>query len=128
MNMTRARPAGARPGRPSKRAAEARSDHVAFRLTSEELARVQIAAERTGVSLSEYCRAAALGQRVRVRSVPDLSAALVSLNRVGVNLNQIARAVNRGQGLPPDWEEMMDDVKKAVERMAMLGEAAEFET
>lgn len=111
-------PERVRPGRPAKRAADSRSDRVAFRLTGEELARVQISAERAGVSVSEYCRAAALGQRVRVRSTPDLSAALVSLNRVGVNLNQIARAANRGQGVPYDLAEVLAEVRAAVERLA----------
>ena len=112
------RPGGAKPGRPSRAERENRADRVAFRLTAEELARVQAEAERAGVSVSEYCRAAALGQRVRVRSVPDLSAALVSLNRVGVNLNQIARGVNRGQGVPPDLAEVLAEVRAAVERLA----------
>lgn len=38
-----------------------------------------------------------------MRSAPDLSAALVLLNRIGVNLNQIARTVNRGQGCRSIW-------------------------
>ncbi|WP_131575894.1 plasmid mobilization protein, partial [Paracoccus nototheniae] len=98
------RPGSAKPGRPSLAVAESRVDRVAFRMTAEELARVQAEAERAGVSVSEYCRAAALGQRVRVRSAPDLSAALVSLNRVGVNLNQITRTLNAGQPVPVDLD------------------------
>lgn len=114
------RPRSAKPGRPARAERENRADRVAFRLTAEELERVQAEAERAGVSVSEYCRAAALGQRVRVRSAPDLSAALVSLNRVGVNLNQIARGVNRGQGVPPDLAEVLAEVRAAVERLAEL--------
>lgn len=114
------RPGGARPGRPSRAERENRADRVAFRITAEELERVQAEAERAGVSVSEYCRAAALGQRVRVRSAPDLSAALVSLNRVGVNLNQIARGVNRGQGVSLDLDEVLAEVRAAVERLAEL--------
>ena len=114
------RPRRAKPGRPARAERENRADRVAFRLTAEELECVQAEAVRTGVSVSEYCRAAALGQRVRVRSAPDLSAALVSLNRVGVNLNQIARGVNRGQGVPPDLAEVLAEVRAAVERLAEI--------
>lgn len=114
------RPGSAKPGRPSLAVAESRVDRVAFRLTAEELARVQAEAARAGVSVSEYCRAAALGQRVRVRSAPDLSAALVSLNRVGVNLNQIARTLNAGQPVPIDLVEVVAEVRAAVERLAEL--------
>lgn len=117
---TAVRPGSAKPGRPSRAERENRADRVAFRLTAEELARVQAEAERAGVSVSEYCRAAALGQRVRVQSAPDLPAALVSLNRVGVNLNQIARTVNRGQGVPLDLEEVLAEVRAAVERLAEM--------
>lgn len=116
------RPGGARPGRPSRAERENRADRVAFRLTAEELERVQAEAERVGVSVSEYCRAAALGQRVRVRSAPDLSAALVSLNRVGVNLNQVARTLNAGQPVPVDLDEVLAEVRAAVERLAEIGE------
>lgn len=114
------RPGSAKPGRPSLAVAESRAERVAFRMTEEELARVQAEAARAGVSVSEYCRAAALGQRVRVRSAPDLSAALVSLNRVGVNLNQIARTLNAGQPVPVDLDEVLADVRAAVERLAEL--------
>lgn len=114
------RPGSAKPGRPSLAVAESRVDRVAFRLTTDELARVQAEAERAGVSVSEYCRAAALGQRVRVRSAPDLSAALVSLNRVGVNLNQIARTLNAGQPVPADLDEVLAEVQAAVERLAEI--------
>lgn len=114
------RPGSAKPGRPSLTVAESRVDRVAFRLTADELARVQAEAEQAGVSVSEYCRAAALGQRVRVRSVPDLSAALVSLNRVGVNLNQIARTLNAGQPVPVDLAEVLAEVRAAVERLAEI--------
>lgn len=119
---TTARPTGAKPGRPARRDREKRADRVAFRLTAEELARVQIEAERAGVSVSEYCRAASLGQRVRVRNAPDLSAALVSLNRVGVNLNQIARMANRGQSVPHDLGEVLAEVRGAIERLAGIEE------
>lgn len=115
------RPGSAKPGRPSLAVAESRVERVAFRMTADELARVQAEAERAGVSVSEYCRAAALGQRVRVRSAPDLSAALVSLNRVGVNLNQIARTLNVGQPVPVDLDEVLADVQAAVERLAEIG-------
>ncbi|WP_131575833.1 plasmid mobilization relaxosome protein MobC, partial [Paracoccus nototheniae] len=58
---------------------------------------------------------------VRVRSAPDLSAALVSLNRVGVNLNQITRTLNAGQPVPVDLDEVLAEVRAAVERLAEIG-------
>lgn len=46
--------------------------------------------------------------------------ALVSLNRVGVNLNQIARTLNAGQPVPVDLDEVLAEVRAAVERLAEL--------
>ncbi len=112
------KPDGARPGRPAKRESETRAERVAFRVTQDEADRLQIAADRAGVTVSEYCRAAALGARLRARKERDVSSALVELNRVGVNLNQIARALNRGTGLPSDLSEVLDEVRAAVERLA----------
>lgn len=51
------------------------------------------------------CPSAALGQRVRMRSAPDLSAALVLLSRDGVNLNHIARTLNAEQAVA-QWAEL----------------------
>lgn len=36
----------------------------------------------------------------------------------GLNLNQIAWTVNRGQGVPPDLDEVLAEVRAAVERLA----------
>ena len=45
--------------------------------------------------------------------------ALVELNRVGVNLNQIARVANRGERLPRSFPETLSAVLAAVERLAV---------
>jgi len=44
--------------------------------------------------------------------------ALVELNRVGVNLNQIARVANRGEPLPRSFADTLSAVLAAVERLA----------
>ena len=81
--------------------------------------RLQLAADTAGASLSAYCRAAILGARLPAqRRGRDLSGVLVALNRVGGNLNQIARTVNRGQGVPADLAEVLAEVRAAVERLA----------
>lgn len=49
--------------------------------------------------------------------------ALVELNRVGVNLNQIARAANRGEPLPRNFGEILGAVRAALERLADGDEA-----
>lgn len=117
--MTSDKPDRAKPGRPSKREVEARGRLIGFRVTEAEAARLQLAADTVGASLSAYCRAAILGARLPAqRRGRDLSGVLVELNRVGVNLNQIARTVNRGQGVPADLAEVLAEVRAVVERLA----------
>ncbi len=117
--MTSDKPDRAKPGRPSTREVEASGKLIGFRVTEAEAARLQFAADRVGASLSAYCRAAILGVRLPAqRRGRDLSGVLVELNRVGVNLNQIARTVNRGQGVPADLAEVLAEVRAVVERLA----------
>ena len=51
--------------------------------------------------MGAYLRRRALGQRVRMAAELRLGAAeLRELNRIGVNLNQMARAMNSGSAAP----------------------------
>ena len=61
-----------------------------------------------GLTPTAYCHLAAIGaqieappSRVARSTAPADIAQVVALNRVGVNLNQIARALNSGVGLVP---------------------------
>ncbi len=71
--------------------------------TETESAQLEARAAKAGLSVSSYMRAAALGDAgPRARRAPTiekkiLGAAIAELNKVGSNLNQIARAVNRGR-------------------------------
>ena len=107
-------------GRPKAAPGEGRVTVVSVRLTTFERARVEAKAAQTGLSLSDYCRRAILGHRVTASTEPQRvnTEALVELNRVGVNLNQIARVANRGAPLPRSFPETLSVVFAAVERLA----------
>ena len=107
-------------GRPQAAPGEGRVAVVSVRLTTFEKAGVEANAERAGLSLSDYCRRAILGHRVTESTEPQQvnNEALVELNRVGVNLNQIARVTNRGEPLPRSFSETLSAVLAAVERLA----------
>lgn len=101
--------------RPKKERADARGLVFGVRLTPDERATLEARAAALGITVTEYARAALLGGRVEVANPPasggDPSGApeappagvahIVALNRVGVNLNQIARALNSGLGIVP---------------------------
>ena len=66
---------------------------------------------------------AGLGQRVRVVAERRLGAAeLRELNRIGVNLNQMARAMNAGAAAPAGTREAVEQVSELVARV-LAGEA-----
>ena len=64
------------------------------------------------LSMGAYMRRRALGQRVRIAAERRMGAAeLRELNRIGVNLNQMARALNSGAVSSPV------ETQAAVERV-----------
>lgn len=69
-----------------------------LRLTEAEAARIRAAAESRGLTVSAYVRRAALGGEVPPAPVADageLRELYAELRRIGNNLNQIARSMNR---------------------------------
>lgn len=107
-------------GRPKAAPGEGRVAVVSVRLTTFERAGVEAKAAQSGLSLSDFCRRAILGHRVTASTEPQQvnTEALVELNRVGVNLNQVARVANRGEPLPRSFPETLSAVLAAVERLA----------
>ncbi len=88
--------------RPLKEPHERRSAKLPpIRVTEAELADLQLQAERAGLSLTELVRQRATGGRVTPRRGLADAQLLSELNRIGVNLNQIARTLNRGKDGDP---------------------------
>ena len=76
--------------RPRLHESERRARTVGVRVTAAEAAELRERAQAARLSMGAYLRRRALGQRVRI------AAELRDLNRIGVNLNQMARALNSG--------------------------------
>lgn len=76
---------------------EKRSEIVRTRLTFSERAYVEQQASNAGLSMAEYIRVLALTEEVKPRKTKLDASFLVELNRIGVNLNQIAHATNIGR-------------------------------
>lgn len=88
--------------RPKADPQKRRSTQVFIRLSALERAELEAKAETAGKSLSDFTRCAALGRRITpvATSRPD-AVTMAELRAIGVNLNQIARALNAGrEGLP----------------------------
>jgi len=116
--MTDATTSPPKTGRPKKAAGAARDCRAAFRLTTEELEAVEREAGAAGLTVSAYCRRVVLRHRVTPAARGADAAALSALNRVGVNLNQVARHLNVHGRPPRDLAETLAEVRRAVEALA----------
>ena len=83
----------------------ARTKHLTVRLTPEERAAIDQAADRAGLTPGSYARQVMLGAPAprQVRRPPverrELARLLGEIGHVGSNLNQIARTMNFGNGI-----------------------------
>ncbi|MXW65433.1 MAG: MobC family plasmid mobilization relaxosome protein [Gemmatimonadales bacterium] len=115
-NDTSARHQGRLPDmpRPRKPEGELRSRTIGVRVNTAEAAEIAERAGAARMTTGGYMRRRALGQPVRELVVLRLGAKeRVELHRIGVNLNQIARALNSGASAP-------DGTLEAVERVGEL--------
>ncbi|MCQ0990613.1 MobC family plasmid mobilization relaxosome protein [Jiella marina] len=109
-------------GRPRKAKNERRDERLPdIRVTAAERAYVEEQAAQAGMSATEFCRRAILRQKVTPRRSSVDDRALFELNRVGVNLHQIVKALNFRQGTPTDIVEVLAEVRSAVAKVAADG-------
>ena len=109
--------------RPRLGESERRRRTMGVRVTKAEAAELQERAQGARLSVGAYLRRRGLGQRVRLAAERRLGAAeLRELNRIGVNLNQMARAMNSGAAAPAGTREAVEQVSELVARL-LAGEA-----
>ena len=110
-------------GEATARREERRGRTVGVRVTEAEAEELQERAQGARLSVGAYLRRRGLGQRVRMAAERSLGAAeLRELNRIGVNLNQMARAMNSGAAAPAGTREAVEQVSELVARL-LAGEA-----
>ena len=108
--------------RPPKAPDERRDERLpAPRMTAAELAFVEAQAAAAGIGLAEFVRRRVLGRRVAPARTAADDRLLLELNRVGVNINQIARALNSDRPEHGDLANTLTDLR-AVLAMAAANE------
>ena len=98
---------------------ERRRRTVGVRVTEAEETELRERAQAARLSMGAYLRRRALGQRVRSAVERRLGAAeLRELNRIGVNLNQMARTLNSGAvASPAETQEALERVGELVAKL-----------
>lgn len=107
-----------RGGRPLMQPHEKRSAQRKVRFTLAEDEYVRLQASRAKLSASEFIRTAALKIKIQPpRSRADTEL-LRELNAIGVNVNQIARALNRGRDTPGYLDALADKLSRILDEVA----------
>lgn len=101
--------------RPRKQAFERRDEVIRARVTLAEKLFIEEQAEAAGISTAEYIRRRTLKLPVQPRPSRVDDALIWELNRIGVNINQLAHAANVGRTLPNLWETAAQELHAALE-------------
>lgn len=103
--------------RPTK--AEKRDVVLGVRLTMRERVELQERASIYGRSSAEFMRDRALGYRLpeRVTRRQAKAAVATAINSVGINLNQIAKRMNQGEGAPPELLDLVARIHAELDRL-----------
>lgn len=104
--------------RPTKQPHERRSERFNLRFTIAELAHIEQQARTAGIDPTEYLRRRALGYEVPP-APRRADASLVSeLNRVGQNVNQIARNLNSDRSERQEVDVVLAELRGVLEKVA----------
>lgn len=101
--------------RPRKQPDEKRTASVRADLTVAERLYVHEQATQAGISAAEYTRRRVLGFAVVTGGTRRVDPAFISeLNRIGVNVNQLARAVHTDRDFARYWREIGDELRRIL--------------
>ena len=107
--------------RPRLDAGERRTRTIGVRVTEAQAAELAELAQVARLSVAALMRRRALGQPVRIAAERRLAATeFRELTRIGVNLNQVARALHSGAAAPAGTREAVERVGELV--AALLAE------
>jgi hypothetical protein len=104
-------------GRPAVPEADARSKRVTVRLEPAEAASLTARSAQAGITESEFIRRAVNGAEVVTPSAPANFALVHELIAQGRNLNQIARAMNRREAMPPGTHDTLAKINALLDRL-----------
>lgn len=67
-----------------------------IRFTPLEFENIEIERAKTNLDFTNFCKSAILKKRVKTKTEEDFNRDLIyQINKIGINLNQISRAVNQ---------------------------------
>lgn len=106
-------------GRPMLDPKERRTARYNLRFTAAEMVHIQQQADTAGLDVAEYLRRRSLGYVVPAPPAGrGVSMAFVmELNRIGVNVNQLARAVHTDRDFVKYWQEIGQELRSVLAKV-----------
>ena len=95
-----------------------RKKPVTFWLSEYELSSLKNKITKTNLTRSDYLRKCSLNKNITV--IPGIRDLVIEIKRIGNNLNQLTRSVNRGTltVLGDDFKVIKEDLKTVWDRLA----------
>lgn len=106
--------------RPVKEPEEKRTERFNLRFTVAEIEAMRTQAARAALPPHEYARRRILGHVVQPPPRKADADLLYELNRIGVNVNQLARAQNADREYRGDWRALEAELHRLLEKVASL--------
>ena len=95
---------------------------LSVRLTKEEREHLDQLSRQSGLSLSSTVRACISGTEIRQRQGDEIKDLYTAVNRIGNNINQIARSVNAGIADAEDARQALVLLRKVYELMEVIAD------
>jgi len=93
---------------------------ISLRLTEKEYEKLKTKADELGYSVSELIRKKVLGNRERLAPRQDIKLFAYELNRIGNNLNQIAKYVNFKKAIDRVVAKEIIKIKEALDNVSKI--------
>jgi hypothetical protein len=103
-----------RMARPTKTENERRTEQVKIRLTLSEVEHLREQALITGMTVAHLVRRRALSLPVQPTPSRVDAQLLSELNRIGVNVNQLARSANTNRDFGGDWQAIQEELVRLL--------------
>ena len=91
-------------------------------MTKEEREHLDQLSQESGLSLSDTVRACISGTEIRQRQDAEIKDLYTEINRIGNNINQIARSVNAGIADAEDVRQALLLLRKVYELMEAVAD------
>ena len=96
---------------------------LSVRLKPDDQQKLEALCKTSGLPASTVVRKLISGAEIKPRRPMELKELYLAVNRIGVNVNQIARKANAGFATRSDMRELLFLMRKIEEKMSRIAEA-----